>query len=61
MVFVASGPLRAETRAFLSEVPNLCVELPFDAEAIDMLAVRRASCAVRRDTPSIAIDAVPFG
>jgi len=28
MVFVASGPLKPETRAFLAHVPNLCVELP---------------------------------
>lgn len=41
MVFVASAPLRPETRAFLRQVPNLCVELPVDPEAFDALARRR--------------------
>jgi DNA-binding NtrC family response regulator len=44
MVFVASGPLKRETEAFLARVPNVCVERPFDPDALDMLAVRRASC-----------------
>jgi hypothetical protein len=46
MVFVASAPLVPEARAFLSRVPNLCVELPVDAEAFDALVQRRAT--VRR-------------
>jgi hypothetical protein len=46
MVFVASAPLRIETRAFLARVPNLCLELPVDPEALDALARRRR--AVRR-------------
>jgi hypothetical protein len=45
MVFVASEPLNPETRAFLASVPNVCVELPLEAEALHMLAVRRASQA----------------
>jgi CheY-like chemotaxis protein len=44
MVFVASRPLKRETRAFLGRVPNICVQPPFDTDALDMLAVRRASC-----------------
>jgi hypothetical protein len=44
IVFVASRPPRPEAQAFLARVPNVCVELPFDdAEALDLLAVRRAS------------------
>ncbi len=43
IVFVASGPLLPETQIFLERVPNVCVELPLDSEALHMLAVRRAS------------------
>jgi len=46
MVFVASGSLGSEARAFLARVPNLCIELPVDPEAFDALARRRA--VVRR-------------
>jgi hypothetical protein len=49
MVFVASGPLRLETRAFLTSVPNVCVELPLEAEALHILAVRRASGTTVRE------------
>jgi hypothetical protein len=45
MIFVASGPLGPETRKFLTGVPNVCIDLPLDAEALHMLAVRRASHA----------------
>jgi len=48
MVFIASAPLRPETRTFLRCVPNHCVDLPVDADAIHALAVRRASHAVDR-------------
>lgn len=50
MVFVASGPLRPETQAFLMEVPNACVELPIDADAMHMFAVRRASPEAGRES-----------
>ncbi len=46
IVFVATEPLTAEALEFLERVPNPCVELPFDSEALHMLAVRRA-----RSTP----------
>jgi hypothetical protein len=49
MVFVTSGPLRPETLAFLTSIPNVCVELPLEAEALHMLAVRRASQATARE------------
>jgi hypothetical protein len=49
MVFVTSDPLRPEMRAFLTSIPNVCVELPLEAEALHMLAVRRASQATARE------------
>jgi hypothetical protein len=42
MVFVASTPLPSETTAFVQCVPNPCVDLPVDAEALDALVSRRA-------------------
>lgn len=45
IVFVASRPLKPEMRAFLAKLPNVCVELPLDVAALDMLAIRRASDA----------------
>jgi hypothetical protein len=42
MVFVASTPLPSETTAFVQCVPNQCVDLPVDAEALDALVSRRA-------------------
>jgi hypothetical protein len=42
MVFVASTPLPPETTAFAQCVPNPCVDLPVDAEALDALVSRRA-------------------
>jgi hypothetical protein len=42
MVFVASTPLRSETTAFVQCIPNPCVDLPIDAEALDALVNRRA-------------------
>ena len=43
MVFVASTPLPSETTAFMQCIPNLCVDLPIDAEALDALVNRRAA------------------
>jgi hypothetical protein len=42
MVFVASAPLPSETAAFVKCIPNACVDLPVDAEALDALVNRRA-------------------
>lgn len=42
MVFVASSILRPEARAFLEGIPNLCVELPADGEAVHALINRRS-------------------
>jgi len=57
MVFVASSPLRPETRAFLERVPNLCVNLPADAEAVDALVARRSGLGPRLARASIRDDA----
>ncbi len=43
MVFVATSPVSVDTRAFLSGIPNHCVELPADADAIEALVRRRAA------------------
>lgn len=43
LVFIASRPLAPEARAFIERVPNTCVELPVDAEALDALVGRRAA------------------
>lgn len=43
MVFVASAPLRPETKTFLRCIPNPCVDFPLDAEVLDTLAARHAS------------------
>lgn len=42
MVFVASTPLPSETTAFVQCIPNPCVDLPVDPEALDALVNRRA-------------------
>jgi hypothetical protein len=60
VVFVASTPLPSETAAFVQCVPNQCVDLPVDAEALDALANRRAGgkgpalarCEPRRECAS---------
>ena len=44
MVFVASKPLGSETHAFLDRIPNPCVVLPADPEALDALVTRRVAC-----------------
>ena len=54
MVFVASGPLEANARAFLAGVPNARVELPLRPDTLDALArafaVRRLSARPTRVT-----------
>lgn len=42
IVFVASRPLKPKMRAFLATLPNVCVELPLNRTALDMLAIRHA-------------------
>jgi DNA-binding NtrC family response regulator len=43
LVFVASGRLSSKTAAFLDCIPNPCVRLPMNAEALDALVNRRAT------------------
>jgi DNA-binding NtrC family response regulator len=43
MVFLASGRLSSKASAFLDRIPDPCVALPIDAEAIDALVNRRAT------------------
>jgi hypothetical protein len=63
MVFVASTPLPSETAAFVQCIPNLCVDLPIDAEALDALLNRRAAprgpALARREPRGECPSAVP--
>jgi len=47
IVFVASGPLSAEARAFIERVPNTLIEQPLDADGLGALAARRVSRSLR--------------
>lgn len=47
MVFVASGPLHAETRKFLGSVPNPCIHLQRSPGVLDRLALRGDSPAAK--------------
>ena len=49
IVFVASGPLSIEARAFIARVPNICIEQPIDADGLDALAARRARPPASRE------------
>ena len=42
-MFAASAPLTLEAWAFLGGIPNPCVELPADGEALDALVNTRAA------------------
>jgi CheY-like chemotaxis protein len=53
MVFVASAPLQPDAQAFLRRIPNRCVGLPLDADAIDTLAICRASCSADREPEAV--------
>ena len=57
MVFVASTPLPSETAAFVQCIPNQCVDLPVDADALDALVNRRAA----HRGPSLARTGEPHG
>jgi hypothetical protein len=65
MVFVASTPLPSETTAFVQCIPNPCVDLPVDAEALDALVSRRAGrsgpALARREPHGEGSSALPEG
>jgi CheY-like chemotaxis protein len=46
LVFVSTGPVPPDTRAFLARVPNAWLELPSDNDALRTLIARRAASAL---------------
>jgi hypothetical protein len=60
MVFLASGRLSSKASAFLDRIPNPCVALPIDAEAIDALVNRRATRHRRVREPDESAQSIAF-